>query len=222
MRSPPLLEALFQGDALVPLLDGDPLHRVGVAAALLSIVAFLPYARDILAGRTRPQRASWLIWSVLSCIAFGSQVAEGAGASLWFSMIQCGGTVGIFLLTISRGTGRFLSTADGYVLAAAAVGLGVWAVTEVAVYALAGTITISLLGGAVTIKKAYLNPGSETLSTWIICFVASGLALISVGRLDWALLAYPLYLFTLYGAILIAIALGRTRRSYFGLASTPM
>lgn len=217
-----MLEALFQGDILVPLLDGDPLYRVGVASALLSIVAFLPYARDILAGRTQPQRASWLIWSVLSCIAFSSQVAEGAGASLWFSMIQCGGTVSIFLLTIARGSGRFLGPGDGYVLAAAAMGLGLWAITEVAVYALAVTITISLLGGAVTIRKAYRDPRSETLSTWIICFVASGLALVSVGSFDWALLAYPLYLFTLYGAILIAIALGRTRRSHFGLAPTPM
>lgn len=53
-------------------------------ALLLSLLAFFSYIRDTIACRTQPQRASWLIWSVLSSIAFFTQVAEGATTSLWF------------------------------------------------------------------------------------------------------------------------------------------
>ena len=215
-----MLEAIFQGDALVRLFGADPYHRVGIASALLSIYAFLPYARDTLAGRTQPQRASWLIWAVLSIIALGSQISEGATTSLWFSVIQCGGAVGIFALTIRRGSGQILAPGDGYVLGAAAMGLGLWMMTHSAVYALVVTVTISLLGGAVTVKKAYRNPASESVSTWVICFIATILAVLSVGQVDWVLLIYPLYLFTLYGAILVAILLGRTRRAQFAMART--
>ena len=57
----------------------------GIIACVLSVVAFLPYIRDTISGNTRPERASWLIWSVLSTISFFSQVYEGAGISLLFS-----------------------------------------------------------------------------------------------------------------------------------------
>jgi len=40
-----------------------------------------------------------------------------------------------------------------------------------------------------------------------------------VGRVDWVILAYSLYLFTLNGVIVIAICMGRARAS--SLASKP-
>lgn len=197
-----MLDALLQG--------GDPLRLFGITSAILSIYAFLPYARDTIRGHTQPQRASWLIWSVLGVIALASQVAEGAGASLWFAAIQVGWTVSIFGLSIWRGTGRFLNTGDQYVLGAAALGLGLWALTDHAAYALGITITVSMMGGTVTVIKAYRAPATETMSTWVVCFGAAALAVLSVGDLDWVLLAYPLYLLTLYAGIIVAIAIGRS------------
>ncbi|WP_299652533.1 hypothetical protein [uncultured Tateyamaria sp.] len=198
-----MLDVLSQGD--------DPLRLFGIASAVLSAYAFLPYARNTVRGRTHPQRASWLIWSVLGLIAFVSQAAEGATASLWFAAIQVGWTLTIFALSIRRGTGRLLNAGDEYVLGAAALGLGLWALTDNAAYALGITITISMLGGGATILKAYRHPTSETMATWVLCFLAAVLAVLAVGRLDWVLLAYPLYLLSLYAGILIAMALGRSQ-----------
>ena len=53
------------------------------------------------------------------------------------------------------GVGRFLNRTDYLILAAAGVGLLLWYFTENAAYALAITISISLLGGSVTVTKAY-------------------------------------------------------------------
>ncbi len=36
----------------------------GVAAGVLSLVAFVPYVRSILAGQTKPERASWAKWTL--------------------------------------------------------------------------------------------------------------------------------------------------------------
>ena len=47
---------------------------MGLAAALLSTCAYIPYIRDTLRGNTQPQRASWLIWSVLGSVAYESQM----------------------------------------------------------------------------------------------------------------------------------------------------
>ncbi len=192
------------------------LHLFGITSAVLSCFAYVPYVLDTIAGRTHPQRASWLIWSVLGSIALGSQIFEGAGPSLWFAAIQVGGTALIFLMSITRGNGTFLRRTDGFVLAAAGIGLVLWALTDTAVYALAITITISLLGGVVTVRKAYLFPHTETLAMWFTSFIAAGFAIAAVGAWNWVLLAYPLYLLVLNGAIVGAMLHGRTRVAPFG------
>jgi len=183
----------------------------GIVSGVLSTFAYLPYAVDTIARRTQPQRASWLIWSVLGSIAFFSQVYEGASTSLWFAGVQVTATIVIFALSIRFGVGGFLNTRDVFILLCALAGLVLWYFTETAVYALAITISISLLGGSVTVLKAYQSPDSETLSTWLMSFIASTCAILSIGTPDWIILAYPLYLFALNGAIVTAILLGRIR-----------
>ena len=185
----------------------------GIASGILSTFAFIPYIIDTVTGRTQPQRASWLIWSVLGSIAFMSQIFEGATSSLWFAGVQVSGTIIVFALSIKGGKGSFLSKTDYAILLAATVGLVLWYFTETAAYALAITISISLLGGAATVVKAYRDPDSETLITWVISLIASVCAILSVGKFDLIILAYPLYLFTLYIAFVIAIVLGRLRKS---------
>ncbi len=185
----------------------------GLLSGLLSTFAYLPYIRDTAAGHTQPQRASWFIWSVLGSIAFLSQLYEGAGSSLWFAGVQVSGTIIVFLLSIRFGIGGLVKRSDCIVLAFAGAGLLIWYFTQNAVYALAITIGISLLGGGVTVAKAHAAPESETLSTWFMSFIASGCAILSVGALDWVFLAYPIYLFVLNGAIVLAILLGRMREA---------
>ena len=191
----------------------DFLVAAGLISGLLSALAYAPYVFDTLRGSTRPQRASWFIWSVLASISFFAQIAEGAVQSLWFAGVQTGATVLIFLLSLKRGTGGLHSLVDIAILCVAAMGVALWIYTDTPAYALIIAIGVSLLGGTVTITKAYAAPNSETLSTWATCFIASGFAMLAIGSVDWMLLAYPAYLFTLNGAIVLAIFLGRRREA---------
>lgn len=186
--------------------------QLGFASALLSIAAYLPYIRDVIRGRTRPQRASWLIWSVLGCIAFAAQWADGATHSLWFVGSQVAGTVTVFALAVLKGQGRYLTQMDTGALSLAAVGVLLWHLTETPATALAIVIAVSALGGALTVAKCLQDPGSETVSTWGMSWVAAGLGLMTLDRFEPILLAYPLYLMTLYTCFIAAIWVGRIRR----------
>ncbi|KNG92274.1 hypothetical protein [Pseudaestuariivita atlantica] len=191
------------------ILPADWVVLMGLTAAALGTLAYLPYLRDTLRGDTRPHRATWLIWAVLSSISTVSQAYEGATSSLWFSGVQSGGTIIVFLLSIRMGMGSYLSRADALTLLAAVCGLGLWYATEDAVYALTISISISALGGVATVLKSYREPGTETLSCWYLNLAAAGIAVIVVGEVNWVLLAYPAYLFGLYTAIITAILAGR-------------
>ncbi len=202
------------------LIEGfGPLALFGILSAVLSTIAFLPYIRDTIRGRTQPQRASWLIWSVLSVIALGSQIYEGATDSLWFASVQVAATLIIFVLSLRHGKGVLMTRKDAAVLVLASGGLVAWYFMETAIYALAITISISLLGGLVTICKSYRAPETETYATWALCFVASGFAILAVDGLNWVLMAYPLYLLTLNGAIVVAITLGRARTRFAAMSA---
>lgn len=187
-------------------------QRAGLAAAVLSAYAFWPYIQDILAGKTRPERASWLIWALLSVVSLLSQIYEGADASLGFATIQAGGTVVICALAFWKTHGLRFKSEDSQVLTATAVGIWLWAEMETAAYSLFVTITMSMMGGLLTIKKAYLDPDSETVATWGAFFVSGVLAVVAVGQVDWLLLAYPIYVMVLSASILAAMAMGHAMR----------
>ena len=184
----------------------------GVAAGVASVIALTPYLWGILFGRTRPQQTSWFIWSILSTIAFFSQAYEGADHSLWFAGVQCSGTVVVLALSCTKGKAAPLRPADTLTLLAAGIGIALWSFTENAAWALAITIFISLLGGVRTISGAYQDPAREPMMTWSIFTIASVLAILAVGKIDWVLLAYPVYLLVLNGAVVLAILLGNSRR----------
>lgn len=186
----------------------DVLHRAGIASAVLSIYAFWPYIRDILNNRTRPERASWLIWSLLSAVSLLAQIYEGADGSLGFAAMQTAGTLIVCGLTFWKTTKLHFEQQDSQVLTATAVGIWLWGAMESAAYSLFVTISMSMMGGLLTMKKAFLDPKSETCTTWAAFFVSAGLALVAIGRIDWLLMAYPLYVMVLSGGIMLSMAAG--------------
>lgn len=197
----------------------DVLHRAGLASAVLSIYAFWPYISDILANRTRPERASWLIWATLSAVSLLGQIYEGADGSLGFAVTQTLGTVVICGLTFWKTNQLRFKTEDSQVLTATAVGIWLWAEMESAVYSLFVTITMSLMGGMLTMKKAFLDPESETFSTWAAFFVSGALAMVAIGEVNWLLMAYPLYVMVLSGGIMLSMVAGQWRAARAPVAS---
>lgn len=180
----------------------------GLIAGMLSLYGYIPYIWDTLRGRCRPQRSSWLIWSVPSCVFFYTHVTEGADASLFFAAVQCVCTLLVFLTSLRWGTGSLLRAPDVCALGVAGLGLLLWYWTDDPLTALGLSILVGMSGGVMTIIKAYKRPHTESFGPWVIAAVASTLSLVAVGELNWVLLAYPAYLWVLriliVGAIVIS------------------
>lgn len=176
----------------------------GYISAFLSIVCFLPYIRDIVRGKTKPQRTSWLIWSILGSTIFFSQLAEGGAYSLLLPGAKTLVAVCIFLLSVKYGMGG-TSKFDRYALIAAAIGLIVWLATDNAVYAFTVAIIVDAIGGLLTIVKAYKQPETETLISWVLSGLAGVFAALAVGELNFFLLLYPVYIAFISFTIALAV-----------------
>jgi hypothetical protein len=175
------------------------------------LASFVPYTRDIFLGKTRPERISWLIWAILGAISFCSQFAKGASHSLVLTGAQAVGDLFIFFLAIKYGIGGFLKR-DIAGLCGAALGLILWYVTKEAAVALFVVIGIDAIGAVLTVFKSYENPGTETVSAWVLTFVGGFLACVAVGSWNPILLAFPFYICLASLAILVALRLGSRRR----------
>ncbi len=186
------------------------LQIFGYIAATLSIIMVIPYIRDILLHKTKPERASWFIWTVLGSIAFFSQLAKGATHSLWLTAGQTLGVLTVFLLSIKYGEGN-LSKRDWKSLALALVGLILWALTHDAIYALVITIFVDCIGVFLTVLKSYQDPGSETVSTWAMSGTSGIFGALAVGSFNPVLLLYPTYIFLANYAVVITIILGKIK-----------
>ena len=188
------------------------LAAFGLLAGVLSAACYLPYIQGILKGKVKPQRASWLIWSVLTAIAFFTQISIGASHSLWLPGVQTIGVIIVFLLSLKVGIGGFTKR-DILTLIAAAAILVIWHFTNDPVLATYLTILIDGLGGLLTVLKSYEDPDSETAITWALSGTAGLCALVSVGSLNPELAAYPIYVCAINFAVVAAIMLGKKKRS---------
>lgn len=177
-------------------------------SAILSIIMIIPYVVDIFKKTTKPERASWLIWTVLGLIAFFSQLAKGATDSLWLTGAQTISVLIVFILSIKYGVGG-LNKQDIKALIAAGIGLLLWAITKEALYALFIVITIDFIGVFLTTIKAYKDPKSETTSTWLISGTSGIFGALAVGSFNLVLLLYPVYIIIANYTVVAAIILGK-------------
>jgi hypothetical protein len=179
----------------------------GYLTGVILVVGFIPYLIDILDHKTKPERASWLIWSVLGAVAFTSQTASGANWSLILPGIDTLIVLGIFLLSVRYGTGG-LSQRDIIALTLASIGLAIWYFTKQPFLALLVTIGIDAAGAYLTVIKTYAEPETETLFAWIMAVLAGLTGALAVGAWNPSLLIYPLYIMVGNGAVAAAILLG--------------
>ena len=180
----------------------------GYLSGILVVLGTLPYIRDIFLRKTKPQRSTWFIYSVLGGIAFFSQLAKGATFSLWLTGLDTLSVVVVFICSLWYGVGGF-EKKDYRVLAVAAIALLLWFFTKEAAVALYLIIGIDAIGTYLTVDKAYKDPSSESYSAWVCSAIAGIFAMISVGSLNIILLSYPLYIFLANGAVVAAMWLGK-------------
>ena len=164
-----------------------------IVSALLILAAAPPYVINTLRGKTRPERVTWLIFSVLGLIAFISQLGLGASWSLVFSGLDTAASILVLSLSIKHGVGGHTKL-DTAALVIAGIGVIIAIVAKAPIVSLLGVILADLSGMALTIKKTYLHPESETTVSWLLVGTASLFGLLAVGRFSYGILLYPFYL----------------------------
>ncbi len=152
---------------------------IAVVAAVLALVGAVPYVIDTLRGKTRPNRATWMVYAVVGSLAVASSYAAGGRWSLLLGVAYAIGPVAILLASIRHGEGGWRPLDRGC-LGLAALGLIGWAVSG---DPRIGVILHTLADAAGTVPtwiKSWRDPAHENRRAWTVYAVASTLNLLAI------------------------------------------
>jgi len=169
------------------------LAAFGVGSALLDLAAIVPYIRSIRSGKTKPERSTWWIWSILMVIALAAQAAAGATWSLLLTGTLLIGNLTIAALSVRSGYGHFKAK-DLVALLVTALGAVLWKATNNPLAALIVIIAVDFLGNWLTLTKSWRAPYSENLFSWALMALAGVAGLLAVGSWHLTPIIFPLYL----------------------------
>lgn len=166
-------------------------ETLGTASLLLAIIGFIPYLIDIFKMKTKPHAFSWLVWAVLSVIAFAVQITNNGGPGSWLNGMTAIITFSIFLLSLKYGEKNIL-TVDWLSLLFAAFALVLWFITKDPLISVILISLIDAVGGFFpTFRKSISNPYEETAILYLIYAASLTLSLAALTTFSLVNALYP-------------------------------
>ena len=167
---------LTSASVLPPSLIG---HLAGVLAALQVI----PYLVSIFAGKTRPQRTTYAIWSIINLIGITSYIAAGATTTIWVPLVYLASSWLIFGLSFKYGLPGF-SRLDGCCLGIALATIALWVSTNSPAVAVYASCVAGVIARVPLMKKAWDRPDTESRVSWSLTMITSWLNVAALTSFD--------------------------------------
>lgn len=180
----------------------------GQVAGIVAFAAFVPYIFAILRGQTKPNRATWIIWTAVGFLLAVSYYSSGARHTIWVPVSYIIGPLVILLLSMKYGKDVW-TWFDCCCLIGVASSLFFWWIFDSPLAALLINIFIDFLGALPTIRKVYYEPQSEDRLAWAMSAMAGVINLFAVEEWTFAISVYPIYIFCGNGLIVSLISIRR-------------
>jgi hypothetical protein len=183
---------------------------LGVLAIIIGMVGYVPYFRTIFNGKTKPHAFSWLVWGILTAIAFGGQIVGNGGAGAWVTGFTALISFIFFGLALAKGT-RDFPLVDWLCLAGCAVALALWAFTKDPLLAIILITIIDFLAFIPTFRKSFHKPYSEPAFTYTLSGLKFLVSLFALTELSVVTVLYPASLILTNGLFVVMVLTKRKR-----------
>lgn len=172
----------------------------------LTFVAFVPYIRSILKGKTRPHVFSWFIWGITTVIVFFAQLEAKGGIGAWPIGISGAITVGVAVLAFYKRADISITRTDWLFFSAALASLPFWYLTSDPLWTVVLLTVIDLLGFGPTIRKAYACPHQESQLFFISFMLRNIFAILALEYYSVTTVLFPLSIAAACSVLLILVA----------------
>ncbi len=176
----------------------------GKLAGIISLSAFFPYILSILRKETKPNRASWIIWAIVSSIIALSYREAGASYAFLAPVGYVVGSTIVSILSIRNGVGGW-TPFDRRCLIGAAISLVLWRIFNSPISALLINLFINFLGTLPTIRKAWYQPKTESKIAWVLFSLGTIVNLFAVEKWTFSMAVYPVSMVFIVGIVVVLV-----------------
>ena len=184
-----------------------------LVAAFATLVACIAYVRSMFKGRTKPNRVTWLMWTIAPFTAAFAAFYSGATWAV-VPVLMSGLSPFLILLAsfLNKRAYWKLSAFDYVCGGLSALALVLWYLTGNPNVAIVFAIFSDALAAVPTLRKAWLNPQTE-FSWPFVVGVFSPLTSFLVAPM-WAFseIAFPAYLVVINVLIVFSLSRNKQRR----------
>ena len=177
------------------------LTAVGV---VLSFAATGIYIVSIVRGKTKPHLFTYLVWSIVTIIAFFGSLVSGGGYGAWLTGLSGFFTVVVMVLCFRYGT-KDIKPIDTFFLIAALISIVPWLIFKDPLWSVVLATAIDVCGYLPTIRKTWKAPQSEVAAGWALGTVRSAISLVTLGAFNITTVIFPLEILIMNSIVVYVI-----------------
>ena len=181
---------------------------LGWISIVIAVIGYVPYFVDIFRGKTKPHAFSWLVWGLLTGIAFVAQVVDGGGYGAWVTGLTSVVTIAIFILALLKGT-RDIKRFDWMALSVCFLGIAIWGITKEPLYSVILVTVVDAVAFVPTFRKSFMRPGEETVSLFFLSALKFIIGIIALEHYSVVTWLYPASLVLANGAFVLLLIVRR-------------
>jgi len=166
-----------------------------VLGTIIGAVGSIAYLIDTVKGKVKPNRVSFLLWSIAPCIAFAAQIQQEVGLESLMTLNTGFLPLLTFIASFASKKAEWkLMKFDLVCGALSILGLVLWQITKVGNIAIAFSILGDSLAAVPTLVKSYKYPDTEIAWPWIAAPVGIVLTLLTLKQLTFANSGFIIYI----------------------------
>ncbi|MCA9955534.1 MAG: hypothetical protein KC434_12480 [Anaerolineales bacterium] len=191
---------LYHSRAMIP-------DYFAIIGAVLGSLGGFYYLYETAVGRVQPNRVTWLLWGLFPMIIFVAQRVQGVENLSWATFAAGFNPLLIVLVSFINKKAYWKSEPRDYLLmAAATVGLILWAITREPNLAIIFSLIADLFAGLPTVIKAYKYLETESWLAYAISAVGFGVGVLAIQTFTFENYAFIAYIFILNALLAIFAA----------------
>lgn len=176
---------------------------VGVAIQLLGIYY---YGREILRGKAKPNRVTWLMWSVAPLIATAAALASNVTWSVIPVFMSGFGPLIIFILSFTNKNAYWKLGIFDYLCGFfSLLALLLWGVTKQPATAIIFAIMSDFIAAIPTLIKSWRHPKTESAAPYFTGLINALTSFGAIRMWSFAELAFPIYLIFIDLSLMLAV-----------------
>lgn len=174
--------------------------------AIVQLVGIGSYIKETIKGKTKPNRITWLLWSIAPLIATFAALSDGVKLSVLPVFMSGFGPFLVFLFSFVNKKSYWKLEKFDYVCGALSIlALVFWGITKNPNIAIIFAILSDAFAAVPTLIKSWHHPETETVSPFLAGLFSSSTSFFAITIWGFSSVAFPLYLVSINCVLIFTI-----------------